>query len=45
VDWSHVPESRVRLGKDSAHMLLDVFRIRIGAWMGRYPARSRTRHA
>lgn len=39
VEWSHVPESRVRITQDSAHMLFDVFRIRVRAWFGRYSAR------
>jgi dolichyl-phosphate beta-glucosyltransferase len=36
VVWAHVPESRVRITQDSAHMLFDVMRIRIAAWLGRY---------
>jgi dolichyl-phosphate beta-glucosyltransferase len=40
VAWAHVPESRVRLTADSAHMLADALRIRLAAWMGRYPARA-----
>lgn len=39
VSWSHVPESRVRLGTDSARMLLEVIGIRLAAWMGRYSGR------
>ena len=36
VSWSHVPESRVHIAKDSARMLRDALKIRLAAWAGRY---------
>ena len=36
VSWSHVPESRVHIAKDSARMLRDVLKMRLAAWAGRY---------
>lgn len=39
VAWSHVPESRVHVAKDSARMLRDVLKIRLAAWTGHYSVR------
>ena len=34
--WRDDPRSHVRLVRDSGGMLLDLGRIRLNAWMGRY---------
>ena len=37
VAWRHVPESRVHPVIDACRMFADLLRIRLAAWMGRYP--------
>ncbi len=36
IPWYYNPGSRVRIMRDSIHMLTDLFRIRLNAWRGRY---------
>jgi dolichyl-phosphate beta-glucosyltransferase len=37
VAWSHVPESRVHITRDSTRMLRDACWLRVAAWRGRLP--------